>query len=143
MPAQQMHTADLVAIMAAIVWGSERLSGIDDARVTEAVKIADKILQQATTVKHPRLPLAPASYAIGSANAGMPVRSSGASAPRAVHIRTPARPNWSRAHGATTRCQADRRRRAPWRCYLVCQAMPRASFSTHAFQELATSPSCW
>ena len=52
MPAQQMHTADLVAIMAAIVWGSERLSGIDDARVTEAVKIADKILQQATTVRH-------------------------------------------------------------------------------------------
>ena len=51
MPEQEMRTADLVAIMAAIVWGSERLSGIDDARVTEAVKIADKILQQAATVR--------------------------------------------------------------------------------------------
>jgi hypothetical protein len=48
---QQMPTADVVGIMAAIVWGSERLSGIDDARVTEAVKIADKILQQAATIR--------------------------------------------------------------------------------------------
>ncbi len=50
---QQMHTSDLVGIVAAILWVSPRLaeSLTPDARIADSVDTAVKILQRAATVK--------------------------------------------------------------------------------------------